>query len=150
MTQPKRRPVAAVDIIIEDSDGKILLGRVTERWSEGGEYEWGLPGREIAFGDDLKIAVERNLNEELGLSLVSARAVSVNSNFSFSNHYITIGVVVAVAGAMTNRRPADWTRWEWFGRNEIPERLFPAAKKTLGAYLNGTVSSELAQAEPEP
>jgi ADP-ribose pyrophosphatase YjhB (NUDIX family) len=141
-------PIPAVDIIVEDPAGRILLGRISPRWSAGGQYEWGLPGREIAFGEDLWMAVARNLDAEIGLSLLSARAVSVNSNFALEDHYLTIGVAVTTAGELTNRRPEDWIAWEWWDRDDIPSRLFPAANNTLSSYLGDAISIDLAGRAP--
>src|ERR1700685_3758409 len=142
MAHEIRRPIAAVDLLIEDADGRSLRGRLAAQWSEDGAYEWELPGREVAFGEDLLAAVDRNLDEELGVARVSARAVCVNSNFALGNHYITVGVVVSVKGEIANRKPTDWTAWEWFAPARIPDRLFPAAGKTLSAYLQGCVSRD--------
>ena len=48
-----KKPVASVDLIIKRKD-KILLGKVSDKWNNDGKYEWGLPGREICFGDDFE------------------------------------------------------------------------------------------------
>jgi ADP-ribose pyrophosphatase YjhB (NUDIX family) len=81
-----KKPVASVDLIIKRKD-KILLGKVSDKWSSDGKYEWGLPGREIEFGDDFEKTAEKNLKDELGMKLKSFEVITVNNNFGFGNHY---------------------------------------------------------------
>jgi hypothetical protein len=69
--------------------------------------------------------------------------VSVNTNFGFGNHYVTIGVVTGVTGEPAVTRPDDWVQWKWFPKELLPGAYFPAAERTLLAYLQGVVSLDL-------
>lgn len=136
----KKLPVVAVDIIVQDSKDKILLGRVAEKWQGGRKYIWGLPGREISFGEDIKTSVKHNLKEELGVEMIDGQVVCVNSNFGLGNHYVTIGVTAKIDGNVVNKRPADWLEWKWFEKKSIPPKLFPSAERTLKAFLKESMS----------
>jgi ADP-ribose pyrophosphatase YjhB (NUDIX family) len=136
----EKNPVLSIDLIIEDSMEQILLGRVSEKWQEGGRYLWGLPGRELLFGESLRACTERNLYEELGMEMLSSKVVCVNSNFGYSNHYITIGILVRARGDPVNKRPIDWIEWRWFKADTIPLELFPSARQTLKAFFQKVVS----------
>jgi ADP-ribose pyrophosphatase YjhB (NUDIX family) len=139
----EQRPVASVDLVVTNRHEEILLGRLTDRWSQHGTYAWGLPGREVMFGENLRTAAVRSLDEEVGLTATSVRFLSVNSNFGFGNHYICIALLVQATGTLVNKRPDDWKTWEWFQRSALPEDLFPSADRTLQAYLAGSTSLDL-------
>jgi ADP-ribose pyrophosphatase YjhB (NUDIX family) len=145
MGSHERAPVPSIDLVVVGPGERILLGRVAERWSDHGRYVWGLPGREVLFGEDLRSAAARSLHEEVGLALTSARFLSVNSNYGFGNHYLCVALLVEAAGALVNQRPDDWTAWDWFERSHLPERLFPSADRTLQAYLAGVASLDLVE-----
>jgi len=145
MGSHERTPVPSIDLVVLGPDDRILLGRVTERWSDQGKYDWGLPGREVIFGDDLRSAASRTLYEEVGLAITSARFLSVNSNFGFGNHYLCIALLVQATGSLVNKRPEDWIAWDWFDPACLPVRLFPSAARTLQAYVSGVASLDLVE-----
>lgn len=145
MGSHERTPVPSIDLVVLDPGERILLGRVAKRWSDHGRYDWGLPGREVLFGEDLRSAAARSLYEEVGLAMTSARFLSVNSNFGFGNHYLCVALLVEAAGSFVNQRPDDWTAWDWFEPSRLPERLFPSAARTLQAYVAGIASLDLVQ-----
>ena len=131
----KKHPILSVDLIIQDNQGKILLGKISEKWREGNKYLWGLPGREVSYGETLVQCVKRNLREEIGMKMLSCKVVCINSNFGYGNHYITIGILTKAKGSPINKQLDDWIEWKWFKRKDIPSKLFPSAKMTLKAFL---------------
>ncbi|MBI2084733.1 MAG: NUDIX domain-containing protein [Candidatus Aenigmarchaeota archaeon] len=129
-----QKPVVSVDLIVI-KDGKILLGKVSEKWSENGKYQWGLPGREIDFGDSFEQTVKKNLKEELGMELENFQVVCTNNNFGFGNHYVAIGILVEGKGEPKLMKPEDWKEWKWFDKNKIPDKLFPSGELTIKCFL---------------
>ena len=125
---------------MQDSHGRILLGKVNEKWQEGGRYLWGLPGREVSFGESLKACAERNLKEEVGMEMVSGMIVSINSNFGYGNHYVAIGILIEANGNPINHQPDDWIEWKWFDKEDMPSKLFPSAELTLKTFFEGVLS----------
>lgn len=140
MITMEKKPTIAIDIIIQDSKGRILLGKLSEKWRDQGKYLWGLPGREISFGENLKSCAERNLLDELGLKLTAGKIICVNSNFGHGNHFITVGILAKIDGTLINKHPDDWLEWKWFNLNEIPTELFPSAERTLKSFIKGAIS----------
>lgn len=145
LNSPLPAPVVSLDIIVQDPEGRFLLGGLAHRWTDNGRYLWGLPGREVMFGEDMHVATQRCLKKDLDLSVISARAVSVNSNFAFGNHFVSVGVLANVVGSITNRHPEDWTTWEWFDPSALPKQLFPSADQTLLSYTRGKVSLDFVE-----
>jgi len=126
-----------IDIIIQRNN-KVLLGKVSEKWSIKGE--WGLPGGDILFNENFKETVERNIKNELGLKLLNYKIVSINNNFWLGNHYINIGILVETEGEPKVLNKEDWIKWEWFDKNKLPEKLCPPAKITLKCFMENKIS----------
>lgn len=133
------KPITSVDLIVV-KNGKILLGKVSKKWSQN-KYDYGLPGREIRFGENFKQCVERNLKEELGMRLKNYKIICMNNNFGFGNHYVTIGIFVHAEGEPIIKSD-DWLEWRWFDKNKIPKKLFPSAKLTIKCYLENKITVE--------
>ena len=137
----EKYPVASVDLIIVRNN-RILFGEVSEKWKDQNKYEWGLPGREISSGDDFKTTVEKNLSEELGMTLKKFEIICINNNFGFGNHYIATGILVDAEGEPKVIKPEDWKQWKWFRKDEIPDKLFPSAELTIKSFLEDKANVE--------
>ncbi|MBI2144871.1 pseudouridine synthase [Candidatus Woesearchaeota archaeon] len=123
----------SVDIVVR-RDGNILLGKIAEKWSGGGKYLWGLPGREISnFGES---AVRKQLLDETGLSLEAFSVFCKNEVTGLGKKYLVTGIVATASGNPRVTKPADWESWQWFPANKLPSSLFPSAAKTLHSFLS--------------
>ncbi len=129
-----KNPKANVDILVV-RDGKILLGLLTERWKYQGKLVWGVPGRDIRFGERISDAVRRDIREELDCGVTKQKVICVNANYALGNHYVGVGVIAEIEGEPQNLIPEDWSEWKWFSKNEIPQNLFPPAKNLINCYL---------------
>lgn len=135
----QKTPRISVDLILTNKN-KILLGKVSDKWTENGKYEWGLPGREISFRDNFEKSVRKNLKEELGMELKNFKVICINNNFGFGNHYIVIGILVETEGEPKIIKPEDWKEWKWFDKDKILNKLFPSAELTIRCFLENKVS----------
>jgi ADP-ribose pyrophosphatase YjhB (NUDIX family) len=72
----KIRPVAAKEVSvlawIQDAYGNILLIQ-----QAGGRQLWSLPGGKVRSTEPLKRALRREIKEEIGLTVVSARVIDL-------------------------------------------------------------------------
>ena len=132
-------PKINVDILIVRGN-KILLGLLTQRWKHQGKQVYGVPGRDIRFGETIGTTVKRDVKEDLGCKVRKYKIFCVNANYALGNHYIGIGVVAEIDGEPKNLIPEDWERWEWFDKNDVPKNLFPATKNIVESYLRGEVN----------
>lgn len=130
-----KNPKINVDILVVRGE-KILLVLLTDKWKYEGKSVWGVPGRDIRFGEKVGETVKRNIREEFGCNVTGYKIVCVNANYALGNHYIGIGVVAEIDGGPKILIPEDWKEWRWFSRDEIPENLFPATRNLLECYLN--------------
>jgi ADP-ribose pyrophosphatase YjhB (NUDIX family) len=127
-------PRVNVDILVV-RDGKVLLGLLTDKWKCEGRNVWGVPGRDIRFGEKIGDTVKRNIREEFGCGVTRQEVICVNANRALGNHYVGIGVVAEIDGEPRLLIPEDWKEWRWFPREEIPDDLFPAAGNLIECYL---------------
>lgn len=58
---PRKRAIA--QMLVRDEDGRVLLCRLTYKW------DWDLPGGVVEVGESPRLAVAREVKEELGLSV---------------------------------------------------------------------------------
>src|SRR4030066_2181054 len=103
----KKFPKVSVDILIV-KENKILLGLLTRKWNYNGQQVYGVPGRNIRFGEKIGNTVERNIKEDTDCRVIKYEIICVNANFALDNHYIGIGVVVNIEGDPKNLIPEDW------------------------------------------
>ena len=132
-------PKVNVDILVK-KDNKILLGLLTEKWNFQEKRVYGVPGRDIRFGEKIGETVKRNIKEEFDCDVTEYKIICVNANYALENHYIGIGVIAKINGEPENLIPEDWEKWEWFDKNKIPDNLFPATKNLIASYLNHKIT----------
>ncbi len=130
----EKTPKVNVDILVVKDD-KILLGLLTKKWNYQGKQVYGVPGRDIRFGEKIGDTVKRNIKEEFGCNITNYKVICVNANYALGNHYIGIGVVAEIDKEPKLLIPEDWEMWEWFTKDTIPDNLFPAAKNLVKCYL---------------
>lgn len=130
----KKIPKINVDILVV-KDNKILLGLLTKKWNYEGKQVYGVPGRDIQFGEKIGDTVKRNIFEEFGCNVTKYEIICVNANYALSNHYVGIGVVARIGGEPRVQIPEDWKKWEWFTQENVPENLFPATKNLVQCYF---------------
>jgi ADP-ribose pyrophosphatase YjhB (NUDIX family) len=132
-------PGINIDILVI-RDNKILLGFMTTQWNYDGKQVYGVPGRDIYFGEKIGDTVKRNIKEEFDCNVTKYNIICVNANYALNNHYIGIGIVAEIDGEPKNLMPDDWEKWEWFDKNNIPNNLFPATKNLIECYLQNKVN----------
>lgn len=133
---PVRIPVVALDILVVKGE-KILLGLLSEAWAENGKRVYGLPGREVRFGERIEDCIRANVAEVTGITLPEheVEIFGVNPNRHQGNHFINISVLVHVPeGTETTKTTVDWESWQWVTLDQVPDNLFITVKYTLESY----------------
>jgi len=124
-------PHVNTDVLII-KDEQVLLGMPSEKWLQGKEKLYGLPGDDIRFQETIEAAVMRNLQDLFDAKLTSMTILGVHENFAFGNHYIGIGCLAAVNGALNLDKPSeDWEKWMWVSLDSLPKNLFEPVKATI-------------------
>jgi len=134
-----KTPNISIDVLII-KENRILLGLMTKQWSYEGEQVYGVPGRDIYFGEKIGDTLKRNIKEEFDCNVATYKIISVNANYALGNHYIGIGIVTEIDGEPKVLLPEDWEKWEWFDKENLPKNLFPATKNLIDSYLQNKVN----------
>lgn len=116
-----KRPVVGIAAVARTRDGRILLIRRADTGT------WGLPGGTLEWGETLRVALARELEEEGGVvSLKLERVLGVWSAPSRDPrfHAVTIGVECTVESpAKPPRNPLEIREARLFTPGEMPKTL---------------------------
>ena len=119
-------PLISIDLIVENSEGKVLLGK---RVNEPAKGFWFVPGGRVFKDETLDIAAARTLKEEIGLEL-KREALSFyglyehfyeNNVFddSFTTHYIVLAHKITTDTELKLNNQHEL--YKWFSKEELLE-----------------------------
>jgi 8-oxo-dGTP diphosphatase len=116
-------------------DGKVLLGHrhgdPTKADSQlNGAGKWTMPGGKLHFGESFEDGAKREILEETGIALNTAKVICVNNDVVETAHFVTIGLFSEdFTGEPKVMEPDEITKWQWFNMDNLPQPLyFPSAK----------------------
>jgi 8-oxo-dGTP diphosphatase len=116
-----RRPVVGIAAAARTPDGRWLLVRRTD--GDG----WALPGGTLEWGEPLRTAIERELDEEAGVRVIELGALSgVYSAPSRDLRFHAVTVVVHATVSEPERppqNPVEIAEARLFTEAELPSRL---------------------------
>ncbi len=146
-------PLVAIDLLVRDAQGKVLLGRRRNRPAQG---YWFVPGGRIRKGERLDDAFERITAAELGFAVARTRASvqgvvehhyddNVAGAPGVSTHY----VVIPHEFVLPSREPRiagddQHAEMRWFGVEELLGD--PTVHRYSQAYFESLASRATAQA----
>ena len=135
-----KRPFVGLGVIIE-KDGKIALG---ERLYGHGSGTYMVPGGHLEFGEDIKTAALREVQEECGLSdLTITDIVSVGNDIAYDRHYISIIVHARWnSGNLQDSEPEKSRNWKWVDPQSLPQPMFLSSERAIKNWLAGTIYSQ--------
>jgi len=124
----KNTPLISIDLIIENSEGKILLGK---RLNKPAQNDWFVPGGRIFKDEKLDEAFSRTTTSEIGVALKRGEVEFLGLyehfyadnafNDEFSTHYIVLAHKFQVNEAeikLNNQHEA----YQWFDIKELLSR----------------------------
>ena len=117
-----RFAVTAAGVVVDDR-GHVLLLKHAFRPGSG----WGLPGGFINAGEQVENGLARELREEVGLQLQSARLLTTRV---FKQPTQIEIVFLCRASGQARPRSMEISKLEWFAPNNLPESL-PQDQKEL-------------------
>lgn len=110
--------------IIRNSKGELLLGLRKGKHAHG---TWGFPGGHLEFMETPEKGIMREVREETGLQVRSARKFGYTNDFypEEEKHVVTLFYNVEVEGEPKACEPHKCEEWQWFAPNHLPEPLMP-------------------------
>jgi len=122
-------------IVTSKDQSKVLLGKRKNAYKSG---LFGLPGGRIELGEAAVAAAKRELAEETGLSRRKVRYVGVVKEYQGEWDFIHLvfGYELGESEEPTTLEPDKCEGWQWFGWDELPERIVPGHKAGINLYRN--------------
>ena len=118
---------------------RVLLGHrnPARRWYPD---VWDIPGGHVEPGESSRAAVERELREELGVTVSSAHECArlrLPGGAEDDTVVIDVWLVTSWAGTPVNRSPEEHDAVQWFGVDDLPtsELAHPALDGLLRRVL---------------
>ena len=123
---------------IENNKRMFLLGLRAKHKSGGGQ--WGLIGGTQTIGETMEETLQRELLEEIGITVKLEDVVwnnffqcLVNEKIHFDHHGF---VIENWSGEIENREPDKCDELKWFSEDELPLDNFFVSKGNLVNFLN--------------
>lgn len=123
----KRVHVAAA--VIRGSDGRVLIARRPEDKHQGGLWEF--PGGKVEEGEAVQAALGRELEEELGIRVTSARPL-IQIHHDYPDKHVLLDVW-EVSGFDGEPHGAEGQPLAWVTPRQLADYEFPAANRPIVA-----------------
>jgi len=135
----KGRIRIGVEAFILDED-RVLLGT---RLNMAGNGQWGLPGGQVDQGETLAGCLIRELDEELGITVLEddlQLVVVHNDPLNIGGHFIHFGFRVhRFEGVISVQEPDYCGEWKFFRLNALPHNLFSGHSGELDQFRGGVL-----------
>lgn len=126
----KPRTLGVRAIILDESKENVLLVKHTYI---GGLY---LPGGGVKKFEEPERAIARELEEELGYSVVDCELFGVYSNFTESKSDTVI--VMTCTGSITkNIKSKEIESFGFYNIHDLPKETSPGTRKRIDEYVSG-------------
>jgi colanic acid biosynthesis protein WcaH len=143
----KYAPLVAIDLIIRNPAGQVLLGL---RNNEPAKDYWFVPGGRIYKDETMPKAFQRITREELGqtLEIREGRFLGVyehhyQENFAqapgFGTHYIVLGYAVDLQETPPELPKAQHRQYQWVTEDQL--RQMPEVHTYTKSYFASSVSA---------
>lgn len=124
-----RNPTPTVDVIIELSDGIVLIERRHE------PLGWAIPGGFVDHGESVENAAIREAKEETTLDVTLTDLLYVYSNPDRDARQHTMSTVFVATASGTPMAADDAKALRVFGLDALPDRLCFDHRRILDDYL---------------
>ncbi|MDR8524433.1 GDP-mannose mannosyl hydrolase [Shewanella fidelis] len=120
----KSTPLVSIDLIVRNSEGKILLGKRANRPAKG---NWFVPGGRVLKDESLEDAFNRLIIAELGLIKTTSSFKGVYQHFYddnfceeiFTTHYVVLAYEIEFNGELSSLPIEQHTEYKWFNEKEL-------------------------------
>lgn len=115
--------------VIRGADGRVLIARRPEHKHQGGLWEF--PGGKVEAGETVEAALQRELQEELGIRVSASRPlIQVRHDYPDQQVLLDVHEVTAFAG---EAHGAEGQPLAWVAPRELAGYAFPEANRAIVA-----------------
>jgi len=115
--------------VIRDESGKILIARRADNQHQGGLWEF--PGGKVEEGELVQVALARELHEELGIVVTTARPlIKIQHDYPDKQVLLDVWEVSAFTG---DAQGLEGQPLKWVSARELANYDFPEANKPIVA-----------------
>jgi len=119
-------PLISIDLIIRNNQGKILLGKRTNRPAQG---YWFVPGGRVLKDESLEFAFKRLLLAELGVDFLEEKALFIGTyqhfyddnlfDNTFSTHYVVLAYQMVLQNDLGTIPDEQHSSYIWFSEDDL-------------------------------
>ena len=121
--------IHVVAAVIRGHDGRILIARRADTQHQGGLWEF--PGGKVEEGEAPRLALVRELREELGIEVEAARPL-IKVQHDYHDKHVLLDVW-EVSGFSGEPHGAEGQPLAWVTPRELPDYEFPEANQPIVA-----------------
>lgn len=123
--------IHVVAAALADPQGRVLIAKRPERVHQGGRWEF--PGGKLEPGETPAVALARELNEELGIRILSSRPL-IRVHYDYGDRHVLLDVhrVTGYAGDPHGREGQPIA---WIHPDAMDPAAFPAADRPIISAL---------------
>lgn len=131
-------PRIGVGVIVENKEGKILVGK---REGKHAPF-YSIPGGHFELGETFEEAGAREVKEETDLNIKDLKVLAVTNNLQTFKHEgkHTVSVILYTknySGELNNMEPNKCSEWLWVNPTELPQPHFEASELAVASLLSG-------------
>lgn len=128
---PTLRPRIGCGAAILDAEGRLLL---VKRVKNPEADHWGVPGGKLDWGEAVRVCAEREIQEELGITVVAGPVLAVTDMIADAHHWVAITYrVESFSGAPSIQEDHALSEWGWFPLDALPSPLTAATADAVAA-----------------
>jgi len=125
------RPRVGCGAAILDAQGRLLL---VKRIKNPEAAHWGVPGGKLDWGEAARTCAEREIHEELGITVVAGPVLAVTDMIADDYHWVAITYRAdGFSGEPSIQEDHALSEWGWFALNALPSPLTAATADAVAA-----------------
>jgi 8-oxo-dGTP diphosphatase len=131
-----QRPNIGIGIIIQNSNGEILVGK--RKGSHSPFYS--IPGGHLEMGETFEEGIKKEVLEETGLTIENPVVIAVTNNLrtfeATGIHHVSVNLFTdKFDGIPQTMEPDKCEEWFWVDPERLPQPHFDASEFAVDCFL---------------
>lgn len=118
-----------VSVVMQDEDGRLLLAKRPDGKDMPGMWEF--PGGKVADNETPEIALIREVNEELGVTICAGCLVPLTFTSYRYEHFHLLMPVFLCREWKQHPKAMEGQEFKWVKKNDLPNYVMPEANQII-------------------